>query len=269
MKVEVKTVTPEIAKGLLLMNKSNRRLEEKRIVRYSEDIKNGKWRTETGEAIKLSKDGSILDGQHRLHAIIKANIPIDILFIEGLDSNVMPVLDTGKPRSAADVLVINGVKNATKIASLIQGLHHYERMGDLGSKSSIGYNLTNEGVLNYYRDNENFIDEIMLLSGRFYKNFQQVLEFLDVSLFLTLFKRKHGDKGVEFMRQLCQGTDVKHECIIFLRNKLIANRMNNKSKMLPATKRALIIKTFNAYLVNSSSRIIRYLPETEEFPKIK
>jgi len=269
MKISIKNITPTLAKELLSVNRKNRKIEDKRVFRYADDIQKGNWKSETGEAIKIAKDGSILDGQHRLHAIIKANKSIDLLFIEDLDSSIMPVLDTGKPRSASDVLTINKVKYSTRVASLIQALSHYDKTEDVGQKVSIGLNLTNEAVLNYYYENKDFIDDVILLAGRFYANFQQVLEFFDVALFIYLLKKKHGQKGFEFMRQLCQGTEVSHETIIFLRNKLIANRMNNKAKMTVKTRRAFIIKTFNAYITNNSVRIIKYNSDREDFPTIK
>ena len=73
MNITKKLITPSIAKGLLESNTKNRGINELVVSRYANDILKGNWKEDTGEAIKISKMNIILDGQHRLCAIVKAN----------------------------------------------------------------------------------------------------------------------------------------------------------------------------------------------------
>jgi hypothetical protein len=54
----------------------------------------------------------MVDGQHRLAAIIEADVPVDITVFTEVPDGAFDVLDTGKRRNAADVLAIEGEKSA-------------------------------------------------------------------------------------------------------------------------------------------------------------
>lgn len=100
------TVTPDRAKELLATNEGkNRRRRETRVERYSADMTSGKWRI-TGETIRLNAKGELLNGQHRLAAVIKANMPVDMLFVSGIGEETMLVQDTGLPTSNDDWMPI-------------------------------------------------------------------------------------------------------------------------------------------------------------------
>lgn len=68
---KVETITPEIAKTMLGENVNNRRISRDNVNLFAREIRNGEWRF-NGEAIKFGKDGRLLDGQHRLLAVIAA-----------------------------------------------------------------------------------------------------------------------------------------------------------------------------------------------------
>ena len=86
-------ITPQMAKALLESNTNNRRPKSPIIMRYASDMQKGLWKQNTAEFIKISKSGQILDGQHRLMAVIKSNTPIIFQVARGLDDNIFDVLD--------------------------------------------------------------------------------------------------------------------------------------------------------------------------------
>lgn len=101
-------VTPEIAmKWLEERNVNNRRLNEKRIQVMARDITEGRWML-THVGIAFSTTGALIDGQHRLWAIIEANTPAELLVWQNVDPKSMMVIDCGKSRSMADILSIAG-----------------------------------------------------------------------------------------------------------------------------------------------------------------
>jgi len=69
------TITPSIAKGYLENNQNNRRVKDTKVKLYAREMMAGRWKEGTAEFIKISKAGNVLDGQHRLLAIIMANKP--------------------------------------------------------------------------------------------------------------------------------------------------------------------------------------------------
>jgi hypothetical protein len=112
--VKVVNFTPALAEAILNNNRLNRPLREGRVEKYARDMAAGRWRM-NAETIKLTREGDLLDGQHRMFAVIEAvNLmpkgkslpPIPMMVVEGLDAEVMPTIDTGAARTFADVLTI-------------------------------------------------------------------------------------------------------------------------------------------------------------------
>jgi predicted nucleic acid-binding Zn ribbon protein len=64
-------VTPEMAERWLGHNKVNRNLRNRRVDQFARDMRSGRWQL-TGEAIKFGKSGNLIDGQHRLWAVIES-----------------------------------------------------------------------------------------------------------------------------------------------------------------------------------------------------
>jgi hypothetical protein len=106
VEARIETITVDRAKELLSKNVDNRRVDESRVTRLAQTIINGDF-VITNQGIGVDKNGIVSDGQHRLKAIIKANLPVDMLIITGLEPKCRYVIDTGKGRSHADALQIS------------------------------------------------------------------------------------------------------------------------------------------------------------------
>ena len=104
--MRIETISPEQAKKYLERNHANRNINEGRVTSYARDMKNGGWQL-NGEAIKFNKSGELIDGQHRLTAIIRSGVPVTMCVIVGLDASISEV-DRGKPRTTKDTLTIDG-----------------------------------------------------------------------------------------------------------------------------------------------------------------
>lgn len=101
----LETITPEIARSYLAKNFKNRRIRNEVVNMLARDILSGNFRT-THQGIAFYEDGTLMDGQHRLSAIIKANKAVDMLVSRGLPKETMTAVDKGTGRSTADVLAI-------------------------------------------------------------------------------------------------------------------------------------------------------------------
>lgn len=103
--VSVVDITPEIARNWLSRNTGNRPLSPKHVAKLEKAIKAGDWKM-TGDAVRFSKTGKLIDGQHRLHAILNSGITVTCVVMHGLDDEVFDVLDSGKSRQKSDVLFV-------------------------------------------------------------------------------------------------------------------------------------------------------------------
>jgi hypothetical protein len=121
----VQTVTPGKAAAMLAANTSNRPLSKAVVRSFTDAIRRGEWMV-THQGIAFDADGVLIDGQHRLAAVVEADQPVDMLVITGVDAATFDVLDTGKRRNAADVLAIEGEKSTSMLAAMVRTVWLYE-----------------------------------------------------------------------------------------------------------------------------------------------
>lgn len=121
---KVETVTPAIAEKWLALNRKNRPLSKSTAKTYAAEIKRGEWMM-NAEAIKFDWNGKLVDGQHRLSAVVLAGRSIDVLVARNLDPEAFKTIDTGRARGGADILALRGVRYQFAIGAAYRQLHRY------------------------------------------------------------------------------------------------------------------------------------------------
>jgi hypothetical protein len=92
--------------ALLAMNTSNRKVRRTHVENLKDEIKSGRFML-TASGIGISKDGVLLDGQHRLIALAELGYPpVFFLLLTGLDKESQAVVDRHAKRSLADALTL-------------------------------------------------------------------------------------------------------------------------------------------------------------------
>lgn len=265
MKFENQLITPEVAKKIIESNTRNRRVDRNRVTLYSNEIKEGRWKSDTAETIKISKTGVVLDGQHRLHAVILANTPTYFVIASDLADDVFDVLDTGKSRTGADVFKIEGIKNDT-IASAIIAAHDGFANG-FRAISNKQYRLTNSQLLDEYYSKPVFWQTVVTKTQRWYVSFSKVLAPSIIGgLYAVFYKINQHDSDV-FFEQLSTGLNIECDSIGLLRNKLIQDKISPKK--MPAPYRiALIIKAWNHFRARKNDiAVLKFDPKKENYPQ--
>lgn len=103
VEARVEQIDPETAAQWLHQNKRNRNVRKRLVSTYARDMSAGRW-VLTGEAIKFGTDGVLMDGQHRLLAIVEADATVSMLVLRGLDPESQLAMDGGAKRTAGDQL---------------------------------------------------------------------------------------------------------------------------------------------------------------------
>jgi len=103
MKTEIRTITPEESAILLEGNTGNRPVRATRVNMLAEAIARGEWML-THQGIAIADNGRILDGQHRLLAIVKSGIPVRMAVTTGVDEAAFSAIDVHDKRTNADAL---------------------------------------------------------------------------------------------------------------------------------------------------------------------
>ena len=268
MKIEKVLLTPAKAKQLLERNTNNRNLSEAKVFAYAKEMKSDNWMQDTGEMIKISKDGRILDGQHRLHALIKADVMMSFHIASELDNKVFRVIDTGKARNSADILKIAGVKNASQIASTISLFNNMYNNKSNAEKATNYQSLRPQEILDMYNEEPEYWQEVITFSHNMYNKLQKIWSKTEIGVYTALLDNISILKSREFIRQVCEGTDISNDVVILLRNKLISDKLNTKSKLPVSHRRALIIKSWNTFYNNDHRKILKFTPELEKYPEL-
>jgi hypothetical protein len=263
LEITKQLITPSIAKKYLEQNINNRRYSQPVLLRYTADMINNKWKQDTGECIKISKTGRILDGQHRLKAVILSNCSIYFYVATNIDDSVFDVLDTGKARNSSDCFYVAGIKASNTIPSMIS---YYNLLKD-NKRSGVQINqkATNSNLLDQYYQDELFWDNIARSSNSWYVAFAKILKPSMIGGFYAHFYKLNSNKAEAFMNQLCTGSEISNSIINLLRNKLMQDKMSPR-KMPTTLKMALIIKAWNHYINNNNVKILKFDTVRDDFP---
>jgi len=105
MIIEQRLITPEIAADMLTRNDGNRPLRPRTWQGYAKDMLAGKWR-QTHEAIAVTTSGRLINGQHRLTAVVHSGLA-QVFWVAIYDSAETAMdlpIDFGARRTISDIL---------------------------------------------------------------------------------------------------------------------------------------------------------------------
>lgn len=255
------TITPRIAEQMLEGNKSNRPLLMKHVMFLAKQMRNGDWK-HNGESIKFNGT-TLLDGQHRLMACIKADAPFTTLVVRGIDSDVFDTIDTGKMRSAADALAMSGFGNTRMIAGAVRAIYSI-RHSKVDAHARL---MTNAEVLLFAQSNPRIADSAVYVNQ--HKKAKAMLAASPACALHFEFSIRNKAKCEEFFDGLESGVNLDPSSPIYmLREKLLANQMN-KAKFSQSTVMAYSIKSFNALCIGAPmKRLSWHVGKGEQFPQL-
>jgi hypothetical protein len=130
MNIQQVIMSPEWATQILKDNSHNRKLRANKVAEIAHDIKAGRWMLNP-QPIAISSDGWLLDGQHRLSAIIQAKQNVPLMLALNCPPDCFKTIDIGTARTNADFFQIEGIKNYTKIAPAVRYVISYQQVPDL------------------------------------------------------------------------------------------------------------------------------------------
>lgn len=255
MQTSIETVTPEKAQAYLLTNVNNqRKLHPKHVSRYAGDILAGNWQV-NGGTIVFSTTGKLLDGQHRLAAVMLAQRSINVIVVRGVDEQSFVTIDSGRPRNGSDLFAIQGEKYPSMLHSGVVHWLRYHRgsLGDNRAFSSILIDTT-------LNENPGLRDSTGIVSHFPPKNFPRaLLVFIDYA-----GKKVDAIKTEKFMDNLKTGIGLEAgDPVLQLRERYMGYRTLNRKEIAAITIKALNL-TFTGRRVN---KLVWY-DARENFPDI-
>jgi len=258
MRYETVAVTPEMAHEFLGNNPSNRSINRNRVSTMANDMKNGRW-VVSPQPLIFTKEGELMDGQHRLRAVIAADVTVDFSICYDADKSAMPIIDHIAPRTTADLLTIEGYLSAAIVAAISRKIVAYQN----GSKSIVssdqrggtsagqGTSASKQEVAIFARSNyPALLDVARKASIICDKSKITLLSGSEVGFCLWVLKPEH--KAEEFLMKTIGGIGLvegspEHR----LRGLIERARIAKKSVMTSTELTAKIFQAFNASLKQS------------------
>jgi hypothetical protein len=130
LKVEIKDVDPELAQKILNESPHNRKRSKTTVDRYALEMSEGRW-WENGVPI-IMNGNQLLDGGHRLAAILQSGVTLRMIFVYGIDLRANRTMDIGKLRSLAQMLELEGKTAPVQLSQAINWLIGYVKRSRLG-----------------------------------------------------------------------------------------------------------------------------------------
>ena len=156
LRSKVQTITPRKAAELLGANTTNRPISKSVVRSFAEAMRRGEWIV-THQGIAFDVNGVLIDGQHRLAAIVEADVPVEVTVFTDVEDGTFDVLDTGKRRNAADVLAIEGEKSSTMLAAMVRTVWLFENRPDLNWSGGAAA-VTNHQIVQTLEENPKLRD---------------------------------------------------------------------------------------------------------------
>lgn len=131
-----------------------RTIRQARVDKLIHAIQSDQWRV-THQGIALASDGYVIDGQHRLTAIVRSGETVEMLVTYNADPETFDVIDTGAARSPADALKIEGFGNVNILAAAVRAVLTYDDVvGTTDSWQTASKLITSADIVEWLRDEE-------------------------------------------------------------------------------------------------------------------
>lgn len=256
--ISLEKIAPPVAKSILdYRNKVNRPISMLHAKNLARNMTNGTWRF-NGDTIRFAENGMLIDGQHRMMAIVMSGMTLPFLVMRGFKMDVIKTIDQEiKTRSLTDLLAMDGVKNVLNISSTVKK-YVTLKMGNtivhtLGSTSgsvasTVKNNYTIDELLDLYYCNKAEIVQSVSFGSSVYSKMRlmSVSEVAAYVWYLERDKKHERDTVYGFFNRLLNISSTDCTPINLLRDRLLRDKTSIAH--MPGQNRAsLIAKAWNLY----------------------
>lgn len=268
MDFRIETISPQKAREYLNTSNGNRPIGKNQVRLYANTMRKGEW-VLNGASICFDKEGHLLDGHHRLLAVIEANVPVTFGVWRGLESSVFTTIDSGRKRNIGQTLAIQGVKNYSRVGAIVNANETLLQYGRLTGNNG---NVTNsrsvaESYEAFSKDPGGYIQAATLFRSLVGKS-----RILPVSwgggmyYYLTHFGGYSEDEVRPFFEALYD-MDSNNIPVCSLLRKTIAKAALEGKQLKAELLWVYLVKSWNAYITGRDIKVLRF-GGAEEMPSL-
>jgi hypothetical protein len=259
-----KKIGPDQAKIMLASNK-NRPIRPRYVAQLARDMLAGEWRDYSViKVASINEVDVLIDGQHRLSAIIQAGITSTFIVMSDLDLEDQRNTDTGIKRTLSDTLSMMGKQNASVLSGAAGWLWRRKRKIYTGNAAP----TISEGLA-IVKDNPGLETSITFTHGAC--RHLKISHGLGACLHYEM-SAISSEAADDFWNKLDTGLNIhaRHP-IYLLRSRLEDNAVSSVSKLDRYMVAALIIKAWNSYMSGEEMGVLRWTrggPTPSPFPEM-
>ena len=262
--VTIECINAAVAISYLERNEGNRPLNMSTVNIYAQRMLRGEF-VLSNDAITFDAEGRLLNGQHRLKAVVQSDTEQPFLVLRGVPADTFTVMDDGKKRTPGDVLSIAGIRGATNMAALVRTVMLLRQRKRVHSTGYEGYRLSNEQIrTECLRDLKGYAAASDAGASCYRKLKIYTQSYYGGVMYYLSHDMGYSVTEVEgFFRRLCGLTPTMNETVNRLRDVMI-NNMTTKGQTMTALKRdVFLIKTWNAYVEGRTVKQLKFIPEID------
>lgn len=251
IRTEVKKITPTIAKRWLEEKNyaDNRRISRIKVNDLIRQMKQGLWAL-NAETIKFDVDEKLLDGQHRLTAVVESGVEIESLVVHGLPTEVFTTIDRGYIRSLAQMLSMSGYGHAAHIGSASTYLWKHLWVGDPGKKCGV---ISPDEAMAIIEEHSGLKDTVEMYSN----GFRKIVTPGFACFFGYLASRAASRKAEDFMERLASGLAVDtKDPVHILRERIMQGRSANR-RWKARELWSMFVRAWNAHYKSQTLTVLR------------
>lgn len=273
VKTTIEVITPDMAKEYLTHNIVNRKPNKGQVAYYARMMSEGKWML-NGESIVFDNKGNLSDGQHRLMAIMLAQVPIQSVVVRNVDCESFATIDSGKARSAKDSFSIKNVANGTVIAAairkfIIMSRYNVSSMATAARSTSCNQGeskISNQEHLDEYNARPDFWQDEWSFGNSCYGRcrIMTTSEVMAISAYLQLTNGYNAEVVHDFFTQIFFEESCENNTLALFRRMVVNDAMSARGvRMTAKYKTQLLIKCWEAFKKNKEYKVLRWVKEVE------
>lgn len=237
-------------------------------MKYALDMRNGDWDC-LPEPMAFDEYGRLIQGQHRLHAVVESNTTQPFMVVWGWARAVYPNLDNGAGRSHGDMLHAEGVPDANNVAAIIRLAINTERVWSGAAPNVQNKGISRKQVEHYYKDNAGIIEPAARMAARVYKqNALRSFSKAQMGAAIVVIAKANGiDAPLRFFAEICDNSLTRSGD-----PRWALLKWEPKQQMLGGAIQGraigVLMKAWNAYATGADVKLLRWSP-TEQIAKPK
>lgn len=273
-------ISPDVAKKWLAQNTHNRNVRTRVVNGYAADMRAGNW-VEDGQSIKFSAGavvlldnplitgGTLLDGQHRLSAVVAAGVTVRMLLVSNLADTTQDTMDTGAKRVLGDVLKLRGEAHSITLAAALLRVYQWKQGYRKNLKSAGDARPTHRQLLEVLDEHPDLRRSVEW-ADRVRKSAR--VTGSTVALTHWLFNQIDSGDCAFFFARFADGAGLMSDDPIYALRRALENFAMAKGRPDDAYVTALVIKAWNAYREGRTVHLLAYRPggaRPEAYPEPK